>query len=226
MLQSCVDCKIQQSLLETGRVGDRNCLVEGRDRAGTLLPERRNGGWVWVARDSLQPCRARTMSTTTFSKVGARHTCMRPCAACASLNCRTISRRRPRTRAKSAKFVGRPVAVVGPRGERGSGLFLSAGQGADDGTSSSRSCSHRRFWGRKVEPLVAVHEERVQSRVQEHHRSGVCNAQHPGRRQDNQGPNMGHGCGPGPIQPQLHCMRICWREPRTISDCIHLRRFC
>jgi len=177
-----------------------------------LLPGRRNRGWVWVALKDPQPCRARTMSTTTFSKVGARYTCMRPCAACASLNCRTISRRRPRTKGEICEVCRATRCSCGPEGrERGSGLFFSAGQGADDGTSSSRSCSHRRFWGRKVEPLVAVHEERVQSRVQEHHRCGVCNAQHPGRRQDNQGPNMGHGCGPGPIQPQLHCMRICWR---------------
>ena len=52
--------------------------------------------------------------------------------------------------------------------------------------------AHRRLRGRQIQPALAVHAQRVQPRVQVHHRGRVRHQEHQGRRQGRQGPDLGH----------------------------------
>ena len=52
--------------------------------------------------------------------------------------------------------------------------------------------SHRRLRRRQIQPALQVHAQRVQPRVQVHHRGRVCHQEHQGRRQGRQGPDLGH----------------------------------
>ena len=50
----------------------------------------------------------------------------------------------------------------------------------------------RRLRRRQVQPALTLHAQRVQPRVQVHHRGRVCHQEHQGRRQGRQGPDLGH----------------------------------
>jgi hypothetical protein len=62
--------------------------------------------------------------------------------------------------------------------------------------------AHRGLRRRQVQPALALHAQRVQPRVQVHHRRRVRHPQHPRRRQGRQGPDLGHRRS-GKVRPPI-----------------------
>ena len=56
------------------------------------------------------------------------------------------------------------------------------------------SCHYWRLGRRQVELAEPLHPQRVPPGLKIHHRCRVCHPQHPARRQDHQGTDLGHGC--------------------------------
>lgn len=78
------------------------------------------------------------------------------------------------------------------------------------------SCADRGLGRRQEQPAVALHQERIQPGEQEHHRGGVCYTQHPGGRQDDKGPDLGHG-GPRALQSHHVSVSLPVRRPSVRS---------
>ena len=76
--------------------------------------------------------------------------------------------------------------------------------------------SHRRHQRRQVEPADALHAQRVQPRVEEHHRRRVRDEDGQDRGQVDQGPDLGHG-RPGALPRHHVCVlsRRGGRPPRV-----------
>jgi hypothetical protein len=88
-----------------------------------------------------------------------------------------------------------PLSLSRPETRSASGGRRSNGGGVPGGGRLRlplQGGAHRRLRRRQVQPALPLHAQRVQPRVQVHHRRRVRHPLPPGRRQGRQGPDLGH----------------------------------